>query len=165
MTLTTHAVVGAALASSMPDHLLVGFVLAFASHFVLDAIPHWDYSLSSYKKDDSNRLNDAMAINKDFFVDLLKIGCDMSCGILLVLLFFTLNGPHLLWAPLIGAFGAVLPDALQFVYFKWRHQPMVSLQRFHVWCHSERDFNDKPLVGVPFQAVLIALAVYVYASL
>jgi hypothetical protein len=43
MILTTHAVVGAALASFVPEHPAVAFVVGFGSHFILDAIPHVDY--------------------------------------------------------------------------------------------------------------------------
>jgi hypothetical protein len=161
MTLTTHAVVGAAIAASMPNHPVIGFTLAFASHFVLDAIPHWDYPLSSQKTDKVNRLNDDMIINKNFFIDLLKIGIDMSCGFLLVLFFFTLHGSHLFWIPMIGATGAVLPDALQFAYFKWRHQPLIALQRFHLWIHAKRNFDDKPMIGIPFQIAVMVLVVFV----
>jgi hypothetical protein len=161
MTLTAHAVVGAAIASSIPNHPILGFTLAFASHFILDAIPHWDYPLSSRKTDNVNSLDDDMTIDKSFFVDLLKIGADMSCGIVLALLLFTLHGPHLFLIPMIGALGAVLPDALQFAYFKWRHQPLVSLQRFHIWIHAEQDFNDKPFIGIPFQIAIIILIVFI----
>jgi hypothetical protein len=161
MTLTTHAVVGAAIASSMPNYPVVGLILAFASHFVLDAIPHWDYPLSSQKTDNVNHMNDDMVINKDFFIDLLKIGTDMSCGVLLALLLFTLHGPHLFWIPMIGVFGAVLPDALQFAYFKWRREPLIALQRFHLWIHAKRDFDNKPLVGIPFQIAIMVLVVLV----
>jgi hypothetical protein len=37
MILNTHAVVGAAIASFVPTHLAIAFVLGFSSHFVLDA--------------------------------------------------------------------------------------------------------------------------------
>ncbi len=161
MTLTTHAVVGAAIATSMPNHPVIGFTLAFASHFVLDAIPHWDYKLSSQKTDNVNRLNDDMIIDRNFFIDLLKIGIDMSCGILLVLFLFTLYNPHLFWIPMIGAAGAVLPDALQFAYFKWRHQPLIALQRFHLGIHAKRNFDKKPMIGIPFQIAVIILVVYI----
>ena len=161
MTLTTHAVVGAAIAGSMPNHPIFGFVLAFASHFVLDAIPHWDYQLSSQKTNGKDRMNDDMVINKSFFIDLSKIGLDMLCGILLALLLFTLYIPHLFWIPLIGVAGAVLPDALQFTYWKWRHQPLIVMQRFHIWIHAKRDFNDKPLVGIPFQIAVMVVVIFI----
>jgi len=111
MTLTTHAVVGAADCHKHADHPVIASTLAFASHFVLDAIPHWDYKLSSQKTDNVNRLNDDMIIDRNFFIDLLKIGIDMSCGILLVLFLFTLYNPHLFWIPMAGAAGARFSDA------------------------------------------------------
>jgi hypothetical protein len=39
MILSTHAIVGAAIASFLPSHPTTAFVLGFGSHFVLDAIP------------------------------------------------------------------------------------------------------------------------------
>ncbi len=166
MTLTTHAVIGAAMASTMPTHPVIGFTLAFASHFLLDAIPHWDYPLNSYKADNENHLNDDMPINKGFFIDLSKIGVDMLCGILLVLIFFgfkdgTISATNITWVPFIGLVGGVLPDALQFVYWKWRHQPLIALQKFHLCIHAKSDFNGKPLIGVPFQMVVILVGVVV----
>jgi hypothetical protein len=47
MILTTHAVVGAALATFLPSHPVIAFAVGFASHFVLDAIPHVDYPIKS----------------------------------------------------------------------------------------------------------------------
>ena len=44
MILSTHAVVGAALASFVPSHPFAAFVIGFASHFALDTIRrpfHW----------------------------------------------------------------------------------------------------------------------------
>jgi len=150
----------------MPTHPIVGFTLAFASHFLLDAIPHWDYPLNSYKTDESNHLNDDMPINKSFFIDLLKIGFDMLCGIFLVLMFFGFKGgnisiSNITWIPFIGLVGAVLPDSLQFVYWKWRHQPLIALQKFHLWVHAKKDFNNSPSTGVPFQIAIILIIVFV----
>jgi hypothetical protein len=45
MILSTHAVVGGAIASLFPSHPVLVAVAAFASHFAIDAIPHWDYPL------------------------------------------------------------------------------------------------------------------------
>ncbi len=162
MTLSTHAVVGAAIVCIIPEHPILGFSLAFASHFLLDAIPHWDYKLKSMVEDHDNRLNNDMIINKDFFIDLARIFIDALLGLVLVTIFFIMNGPHLFWLPIVGVVGALLPDALQFIYFKWKHQPLVGLQRFHLWIHSQTDFNDRPLVGIAFQVVIIIVALVVF---
>lgn len=41
MTATAHALIAGAIASKIPDPALA-VVLSFASHFIIDAVPHWD---------------------------------------------------------------------------------------------------------------------------
>jgi hypothetical protein len=47
MILSTHAIIGGAVASLMPSHPMFAFVTGVASHFAIDAIPHVDYPLYS----------------------------------------------------------------------------------------------------------------------
>ena len=47
MILSTHAVVGGTIASFVPGHPVLAFVIGAASHFAIDAIPHVDYPLYS----------------------------------------------------------------------------------------------------------------------
>jgi hypothetical protein len=49
MILSTHAIVGGAIASLFPSHLVLVVAAGFASHFAIDAIPHWDYPLQAIK--------------------------------------------------------------------------------------------------------------------
>ncbi len=42
MTATAHALVSAAIAAAIPNPSLA-LPLAFVSHFVMDAVPHWDF--------------------------------------------------------------------------------------------------------------------------
>ena len=163
MTLTTHAITGAALATLMPTYLILGFAVGFASHFLLDAIPHWDYSIASMESDERNPMNNDMATkNKDFPKDLLKIGID---GILGLLLSFILLGMFHQHSPIViflGAVGGMAPDALQFFYWKWRHEPLVSLQRFHIWIHAKTNLKNKPVIGILFQVALICFIVFIF---
>lgn len=138
MTLTAHAITGAALASLTPSQPLLGFAVGFASHFILDAIPHWDYRLASVKEDKNNPMNDDMEINGDFVKDIFKIGLDGLIGLLFSYLIFGIYMKFSIIAILCGAIGAMLPDALQFVYMKWRHEPLKSLQKFHRWIHADK---------------------------
>ena len=66
MTLTTHAVTGAVIAKLMAGNPLLGLFLAFCSHFILDAFPHWDYPLKSHNEDKKNPLDSTMSINGHF---------------------------------------------------------------------------------------------------
>ncbi len=158
MTLATHAIVGASLAALVPDHPVTAFVMGFASHFVLDAIPHWDYKLASASIDEKNMLNNDLKLNHLFFYDLLKICLDISLGFALVFIVFS-SDKHFSGVILSGAAGAVIPDFLQFVYFKLRKGPIVLLQRFHIWIHAGKNLNGQPIIGIISQAAVAALAV------
>lgn len=138
MILAPHAIAGAGLASMIPEHPIWGFVLGYASHFVLDVIPHWDYKLSSKIEDKNNPMNSDILINKKFILDLFKMGLDTFLGLFLSFLFFGLNEPsYVLVAILCGVTGGVLPDVFQFAYYKWRHWPLSTLQKFHLKMHSK----------------------------
>lgn len=49
MTATAHALVGGAIASTIPDPS-IGLSLSFISHPLLDLIPHWDFGANWKKK-------------------------------------------------------------------------------------------------------------------
>ncbi len=160
MTLTTHAITGAALAALIPAHPVLGFAAGFTSHFVLDAIPHWAYSIKSLKEDEENPMNNDMVIGKEFYEDLLKIGIDALLGLSasLVILSGILKFSPL--AVLSGAVGGILPDALQFAYWKWRHQPLTGLHWFHIHIHAKSDLNDKPVMGVLLQIAFVFVILF-----
>src|SRR3989344_6041507 len=133
MILATHAIAGAALAATMPDQPILAFIAGAASHFLLDAIPHWDYELRSSRKDEKNPLNNDIMIGRDFWFDLIKLGTDALVGLVLSWLFFQsfFTGQLGLLTFTAGAAGGLLPDALQFAYFKLRSPWLTALQRFH----------------------------------
>jgi membrane-bound metal-dependent hydrolase YbcI (DUF457 family) len=49
MTATAHALIGGAIAASIPNPAL-GLPLAAISHPLVDMIPHWDFGLGWRKK-------------------------------------------------------------------------------------------------------------------
>lgn len=165
MTLATHAVVGAAIGSVLPAHPVLAAALGFGSHFLLDSLPHWDYQLASAQKDPTNPLNDDLVLGKAFLADLVKIGFDLVLGFVLAYAFFQPTDRALIWSLYAGALGAVLPDFLQFVYFKIRRWPFSALQRLHLWIHTKHQIKYRPVLGVGLQAFLVlAIVLYVYYS-
>ena len=94
MLITPHVLLGAAL-TKRTDSLLWGIPLAFASHFMLDAIPSWDVGLTSAR----------------------NIGIVITDGIIaLLLLMYLSSSMHgrrrektFLW---VGGFFGILPDLL-----------------------------------------------------
>ncbi len=133
LILSTHAVVGAAIASLIPNHPLAAFVAGVASHFVIDAFPHWDYRLRSMFRGADKGV--ALAIDSGLAIDLALIGLDAFLGIVLAVWLF--STPATIVTILLGALGGMLPDPLQFAHRLYPHEPLRSLQRFHSWIHSK----------------------------
>lgn len=151
MTLTSHAVAGAVAASFFPKNPVSAFIFGFLSHFVLDAIPHWHYPLRSHTRHPENPLAEDMPWGRRLFFDLLKISADFLIGFSLVFLLFKPLGQPINWVILLGAISGMTPDALQFVYWKIRKEPLISLQKFHIWMHAEKNFNSRPLFGIAIE--------------
>ena len=161
MILVTHGAVGAAIGQALKTHPILAIIAAFLSHFCLDAIPHWDYSLRSSKEDPNNQLNNDIIIGKDFYIDLVKIGCDVLAGLIIALLIARPTTFYEFLFAMATALAAMVPDFLQFFYFKWRHEPLVSLQKFHTWIHAKIKLKDRPIFGASFQAGVILLAFFI----
>jgi len=155
MTLTTHAIVGATLAAAAPNYPILGFVVGFGSHYVLDAIPHWDYPISGIEEKKNNR-------SIKYYLDFLKIGLDGTMGLIFS---FIILGVFFHSSPLaifMGAIGGMTPDALQFVYWKWPHQPLISLQKLHQVAHAKLSLNDKPFIGILSGIIFLFLVVFIF---
>jgi hypothetical protein len=153
MILSTHAIVGGAVASLFPSHPVLVGVLGFASHFAIDAIPHWDYPLQSIsvKPGADNR---ELRLDRRLLLDLFLIGLDACAGLAAaVFLFATPASPGVI---ALGAIAGMLPDPLQFAHSLYPHQPLKILQRFHVRIHSQRRLAWR--LGASTQA-LFAVAV------
>ncbi len=160
MTLTTHAVVGASAAELFPEHPLLAFIAGFTSHFLIDAIPHWDYRLLSGHIDEKNPLNsDIVVTHKHFPYDLVRVAGDAFLGMLLSMLIFSPANGFPLAVTALGAIGGILPDPLQFIYFKFRREPIRSLQRFHEWIHTTVRLRGRYIAGASLQIALVAAAV------
>lgn len=99
MILTCHLLTGAAIALKIQPTPLA-LILAFLSHYLLDIIPHREYSIKNiFEK----------RWSKSFF-DFLKVFLDIAFGALLIL-FLSKNQP-IIYA---GALFAILPDGFTFL--------------------------------------------------
>ncbi len=159
MTLTTHAIVGAAAASLVPAYPVLGFALAFGSHFAIDSIPHWNEGkalLRSIKKDPNDKLKTDMKLGVTFLRDLLVLAADALLGLVLAvcILYLLFHVPS--YVVLIGVVGGQLPDALQFVYMKTRLSIMTPLQKFHGRIQEEHD--NVAYLGIEAGLILSVIA-------
>ncbi|MEK7187805.1 MAG: hypothetical protein AAB691_03090 [Patescibacteria group bacterium] len=155
MTLTTHGILGAATASLLPGSYPIAWTAAFLSHFLSDAIPHWDYHTHSMKKA-LNPLMSDFVITRKSGVDIAKIAVDFGLGMFLGYLLFY-SPSYNPWLLLGGAFFGILPDPLQFLYWKTRREPLTSLQKFHVGIHAKTRIQEW-YVGIPVQIAIILVA-------
>lgn len=133
MTLTTHAVTGAAIATLFPAYPAVGLTLALLSHYAIDAIPHYDYPL--YSGSVNPTIGSAIKIDRAFVRDILTVGADGCLGLLLAFLLFAY--PHMIPLAMLGALLGMLPDPLQFAYVHFPHQPLTALFRLHDHAHAK----------------------------
>ena len=98
MIITPHMLVGAAIGAHC-DNIWAAFCFGLISHYLLDALPHWDY------------LKRVKISNPDH---LKKIGLDFILGGLLVL-FLTWSSPQKFFI-LVALGAALLPDCLETFY-------------------------------------------------
>jgi hypothetical protein len=138
MILSTHAVVGGAVASLFPTHPGLVAIAGFASHFALDAIPHWDYPLQAISIG-ANADNRRLRLDSRLLFDLFLIGFDASAGLVVAIWLFATSAA--IWVIVLGGFMAMLPDALQFACSLYPYEPLRSLRRFHEWIHSKRKLS------------------------
>lgn len=97
MTAPNHALTGALIGLSVANPA-VALPLAFVSHFVCDAIPHYDLP----EKDNAKRL-----ASTRFVVEFLVVGAALCFALVLVLAY---TKPHHWLQAALGAFLAASPD-------------------------------------------------------
>ncbi len=166
MTLTAHALGGAATALVLRAHPVAGLCAAFTSHFILDAVPHWDHPLRSLVKHPENYMEDRLNFRNPKLVrDVIDTAIDGLLGLAAVGVAIALTHPQHLSLALTGAALGIFPDALQVLYFAAPRSPLRHLQRLHRICHAKTNFDRRPQIGVPMQLIFAGLLVAVIAIL
>ncbi|MDO8663486.1 MAG: hypothetical protein Q7K28_01435 [Candidatus Wildermuthbacteria bacterium] len=149
MILTTHLLIGAAIAQKFQNPVL-GLFLAFLSHYFLDSLVHRDYGIDRIKE----------ASWKNSFFDLSKVFLDGSFGIFLILLL-----SDNIFLALAGGFFAILPDGLGFLHLTFPKIRILSLhslliQKTH-WFKKYGFYKKIPLLwGISTQILIAILAIY-----
>ncbi|MFA5319162.1 MAG: hypothetical protein WC387_02220, partial [Candidatus Paceibacterota bacterium] len=107
--------------------------------------------------DKANPLNNDLPICREAVGDFVKIGFDFFLGLSLALIFFTGHGQTYWLSILLGAFGGMLPDGLQFLYLKFRREPLTLFFRFHAFMHTKTEIKDT-FWGLFLTGLVLALA-------
>lgn len=161
MILATHAIIGAAAGRLFDNNPWLSFAAGYVSHFATDAIPHSQYNLSSRVKKNDDKMNDDMVLDRRFIGDLALVALDCIGGFILALFIFQggLGYNPATISLLAGAAGGVFPDFLQFVYFKIRFEPFITLQKIHNRIHAKEDLYG--IVGIASQVGIVIIAVVI----
>jgi hypothetical protein len=162
-----HTIAGAAiglLVTNLPHADLVAFSAGWASHYVLDSIPHWE------------RLYDKDAI--DFETDLrpelwprsvyYQAIADVLIAVAIVFWLVRFHGQPYLTSPILwGAIGGFWPDFLDNMPYWNRfteHWPIFKqIKQFHSWIHVTTAEQKRAgrYTGLISQIIIIGLGLWV----
>ncbi len=145
-----HVAVGAAIATKIPNPLLA-IPLAFASHFVLDKIPHWNPHIYKETKKFGQLTKKSTKI----------IILDSSLALILGLLIASLALPSLNRAMVIiaASFASVLPDFIEAPYFFLNMRGNEFLKKW-ITFHRSLQKHVSFLPGILSQIIVLAAALY-----
>ena len=159
MLLAPHILVGAAVAARTANPIL-GIVFAFLSHFILDRIPHWEYSAEPLRNIPAKGILYVAPI-------LRRVALDITAGFIVLITAVAVSSheiPFTAWA--LGGFFGILPDGLSFLFFirkkggRWG-SILKIFYLFHQKVHFDKKMGLPPLrIGLSTQAIAILLALY-----
>lgn len=115
MILLIHMLFGAVIASYIKNPILA-VALAFLSHYLLDILPHIEYSIK----------NITQKKWEESLPDFLRVFSDFIFGIIIIL-FFSAKTPIIF----IAAFFAILPDGISFLSSFVKSKILEGYNEFH----------------------------------
>jgi hypothetical protein len=151
MFISVHASAGALIGQQVKNPILA-FILAFASHFVLDMIPHGDQDwIDEYKDGEQTKVRKIIAIvaldgvvlatlliSKFFFIDSFMPSLNIAAGIL----------------------GGVLPDLLVACH-ELSDRLFKNFYKFHFIMHDLIKVKQPSIVqSIAFQAVVLGAILF-----
>lgn len=144
---TPHVLVGAAIATQIPDPL-VAIPLAFASHFVLDMVPHWNPHLNTELKKFGRITNRTTLILAGDVLLALGLGFFVAVN-------FASSSQHAITI-LLASLAAAMPDIIEAPYFflGWKNKILNKLLAFQKSIQSDAPFAP----GVSTQLITILAA-------
>ena len=160
MILTSHALVGSALSNIVPNNPVIGFGLAFASHYLIDAVPHRDYDIEDFIDDETKTVKSIFHNAKAFLRFMLILG-DFVFALFICSLIFV-HDEKSLYATMVGVAGGVLPDFLLFLAFKFKKSFWRYFYKVHNFFHSKDRMRDKLVRGISSQILLPVLIILIY---
>ncbi|MBI2551021.1 hypothetical protein HYV73_01620 [Candidatus Uhrbacteria bacterium] len=147
MTLTTHAVMGAVIGQAV-GHPVLGFTLAFATHLLIDMIPHGDSKMAENFHVHKVKQKQAIAY----------VMVDAITAIFIVLILANTKDVESLRAYTWGIAGGILPDLMVGAADIFKTPFLDKFHKFHFFFHN---FFTKRFGDVPLAHALLAQIVFI----
>lgn len=144
MVLMPHLLVGATIATNI-KFLPLALGLAFLSHYLLDSLPHWEYSIKNIQQ----------KLWKKSLPEFLKIFLDISFGSFLVFII----SKNLVLAG-AGGFFAILPDGLVILGLIFPNRLLKIHSNFHQKIHFPKNKKAPLFWGIFSQFLVMLVAIY-----
>ncbi len=146
MILIPHLVIGAAIAAKFNSFPLI-IILAILSHYLLDTLPHVDYSIVNIKKGEWGKSRE----------DILKILIDIAIGVIFISIIQSLTHASPIKLA-VGAFFGALPDLLTLLSFKFRRSKiLIAHSSFHSKIHFLEEKKYPLYLRISTQAFVVLL--------
>lgn len=145
MILTPHILAGAALATQISNPVAI-IPAALAAHYLLDAVPHWDYDIRSSRK-----------------AAIVKVTADIALASTLIFYMIWNLAPEKQINILIGGFFGVMPDGLLFLSWIIKKNYLAAFTRFHDFWHGliiPKGQQPAFWWGLGVQILIIALSLF-----
>jgi len=162
MILASHIIISGLLGASTNNYFLAA-ALGLFSHYIVDAIPHWDDYLSL--EFDSRAKLKKLQFLKDKFLykELSKVTIDILIGLsVLSLMLFKNSGFDNIVYAAVGIFFGVLPDPLQLLYLMTNWRFLKANHRIQLYLHT-LIYKEKPSfwLGILTQVATILVVFFI----
>lgn len=158
MILTPHILTGALIGMKLENPIL-GSLFAFLSHYLLDAIPHWEYNFIKEPQKYNNNQNIALIISeiKAAKSGFIKIIADLivGFGILLFLFLYFKKFSYLIF---IYSLLGILADFLIFIYWCF---PKITFLKKYLQIHQAIHFPKEKNIKIQKVGFLIEISIII----
>ncbi len=159
MILASHIIISGLIGAQSKSYFLAALA-GLVSHYVLDAVPHWDEYLSKEFKD-KTETGISFIKNKLFWKEMAKVAIDILLGLII---FYVLAGRDLDYGSaalaLTGIFFGILPDPLQLLYWLTK-SPLLKLN-YDLQHALHKKIQPNFILGILTQIITIGIALTVY---
>lgn len=146
---TPHVAVGAAIASKIPNPL-IAIPLAFASHFILDKVPHWNPHIVTETKKFGQPTEKS--------TNIIIVDCVLALMLGTAIAYKALPNTKMAISIMLCSFFSILPDLVEFPYFYFKRRDKF----YTVWSSFQKSIqtDTTPFWGLLIQFITIAASIF-----